>query len=230
MSSEPQKIKPRRLAGLRASFLTGLAVVLPTGLTIYFIWTAIGWIDSWVLPLLPAHLRPDAIIDHYFGTEAIFPLRGVGVIVFLVFTISIGWIAKGFFGRSLITWGEKLVGKMPIVRSLYKGLKQITETLFSQDGTNFENACLFEYPKPGVWALGFVTTSAKGEIKTVLEERGLEKLVSIFLPTTPNPTSGYLLYVPESQIIYLDMKIEDTAKLIISAGLVYPQTKGQEPP
>ena len=107
---------------LRASFLTGLIVVLPIGLTIYLIWTVIGWIDGWILPLIPAAYQPEALLQRWFGPDANYPVRGVGVIVFLVFTIIIGWMAKGLIGRSMIAWGEALVDRMPIIRSVYTGI------------------------------------------------------------------------------------------------------------
>lgn len=212
-----------RFSGLRASFLTGLGVVLPVGLTIYLIWTVIGWIDSWVLPLIPAAYQPDALLRLLLGPTYAFPVRGVGVIVFLVFTVVIGWVAKGLIGRSLIGWAERMVDRMPIVRSIYNGLKQISETVFAQSDTNFEKACLVEYPKEGIWAIGFVSTKAKGEIAARFAPG--DEILSVFLPTTPNPTSGFLLFVPARDVRMLDMKIEDAAKLIISAGLVYPQPK-----
>ena len=216
------------LAGLRASFFTGLVVVLPIGLTIYLIWTVIGWIDGWILPLIPGPWKPEALVRDWFGPTATIPVRGVGVVVFLVFTVMMGWIAKGLMGRSLLTMAERLVDRMPVVRSIYNGLKQIAETVFAQSETNFERACLVEYPKDDIWAIAFVSTRAKGELKAKLGLRGYEDVISVFLPTTPNPTSGFLLYVSEKDVIYLDMKIEDAAKLIISAGLVYPNGKGTE--
>lgn len=222
---------PRRrgiLAGLRASFFTGLVVVLPIGLTIYLIWTVIGWIDGWILPLIPGPWKPDTLVRDWFGETATIPVRGVGVVVFLVFTVMIGWVAKGLLGRSVLTMAERLVDRMPVVRSIYNGLKQIAETVFAQTETNFERACLVEYPKENIWAIAFVSTRSKGELKAKLAGRGFQDVISVFLPTTPNPTSGFLLYVPEKDVIYLDMKIEDAAKLIISAGLVYPAGKGGE--
>ncbi len=226
-----QPTHPRRrglLGGLRASFFTGLVVVLPIGLTIYLIWTVIGWIDGWILPLIPGPWKPDVLVREWFGPTAIIPVRGVGVVVFLVFTVIMGWAAKGLLGRSLLGMAERLVDRMPVVRSIYNGLKQIAETVFAQSETNFERACLVEYPKEDIWAIGFVSTKAKGELQGKLNGKGYQNVISIFLPTTPNPTSGFLLYVPEKDVIYLDMKIEDAAKLIISAGLVYPAGKAGE--
>ena len=230
MSEQPTPHRRRGiLAGLRASFLTGLVVVLPIGLTIYLIWTVIGWIDGWILPLIPGPWKPDVIVRYYFGPDATIPVRGVGVVVFLVFTILMGWIAKGLMGRQLLHLAEKVVDRMPVVRSIYNGIKQIAETVFAQTDTNFEKSCLVEYPKADIWAIGFVSTRAKGELQAKLNGAGYQDVISVFVPTTPNPTSGFLLYVAEKDIIYLDMKIEDAAKLIISAGLVYPNGKDAPP-
>jgi uncharacterized membrane protein len=207
--------RPSLFARLRSSFLTGLVVIAPVGLTIWLIWTVIGWIDGFVLPLVPQTIRP----EHYIGIN----LRGVGVVIFLVFTVFIGWIAKGLIGRSLIRWGESIVDRMPVVRSIYSGIKQISETVFAQSERSFEKACLIQYPRKGIWAIGFISTNAKGEIAKRAETTG--ELMSIFLPTTPNPTSGFLLFLPKEDIIELDMTVEEAAKLVISAGLVYPNGK-----
>ncbi|WP_108258585.1 DUF502 domain-containing protein [Mangrovicoccus ximenensis] len=216
----PQKPRKHRLlANLRASFLTGLVVIAPIGLTIYLIWTVVGWIDGFVLPLVPARFNP----EQYIGIN----LRGVGVIFFLFFTIAVGWIAKGIIGRSLLNAAEELVGQMPVVRSIYNGLKQIAETVFAQQDTSFDKACMIEYPRKGSWALGFISTPARGEINR--RAPCDDDLLSIFVPTTPNPTSGFLLYIPRRDVIELDMSVEDAAKLVISAGLVYPQDRGAAP-
>ena len=204
--------RPGLFAGLRASFLTGIVVIAPVGLTIWLIWTLMGWVDSFVLPLIPTNLRP----EHYIGIN----LRGVGVIIFLVFTIIVGWIAKGLIGKSLIRFAESLVNRMPVVRSIYSGVKQIAETVFAQSERSFEKACLVQYPRKDIWAVGFISTAAKGEVNTKAETGS--DLLSIFVPTTPNPTSGFLLFFPREDVIELDMSVEDAAKLVISAGLVYP--------
>lgn len=207
-------------ASLRASFFTGIVVIAPVGLTIWLLWSVMGWIDSVVLPLVPHTFRP----EQYIGIN----LRGVGLIIFLLFTIIVGWIAKGIIGRSLITFAEGLVDRMPVVRTVYSGIKQISETVFAQSERSFEKACLVQYPRKGIWAIGFISTYAKGEIAKRAETSG--GLVSVFLPTTPNPTSGFLLFVPEEDVIELDMTVEDSAKLVISAGLVYPNPKDPSKP
>ena len=116
---------------------------------------------------------------------------------------------------------------MPVVRSFYSGIKQIAETVFAQQERSFEKACMIEYPRKGIWAIGFVSTTAKGEIAARNSKKG--PMVSVFVPTTPNPTSGFLLFFPKADVIELDMSIEDAAKLVISAGLVYPPTKNSTP-
>ncbi|WP_353472225.1 DUF502 domain-containing protein [Salipiger sp. H15] len=215
--------KPRRpgiFASLRASFLTGLVVIAPVGLTIWLIWTLFGWVDGFVLPLVPQRFNP----EEYIGIN----LRGVGVIFFLVFTIVVGWVAKGLIGRSLIRFAESLVDRTPVVRSIYSGIKQIAETVFVQSERSFEKACLVQYPRKGIWAIGFISTQAKGEIREKSDVMG--DLVSVFVPTTPNPTSGFLLYFPAEDVVELEMSLEDAAKLIISAGLVYPPDRPGDKP
>lgn len=212
---------PRRgwISSLQASFLTGLVVIAPIGLTAWLIWSVIGWIDSWVLPFLPDAYNPALLIRNYFNIDV--DIRGIGVGMFLIFTIVVGWVAKGLIGRSLIRTSETIVLTIPGVRSLYSGLKQITETVLAQGKNSFDKACLVEYPRKGIWAIAFISTDAKGEIADTHEKH----MISVFLPTTPNPTSGFLLFLPKEDVIILDMTVEDAAKLVISAGLVYPNEK-----
>lgn len=215
---------PRRgfFAGLRASFLTGLVVVLPVGLTLWLTWAAIGWLDAWILPLIPAAYQPEEIMHRLFGPEAAFPLRGVGVAVFLVFTVIIGWLARGLIGRTLVRQAETLVDRVPVVRSIYGGLKQITETVFSQKEKSFDRTCLLQFPREGTWAVGLVATKPKGEIATRLP--GSDEMIAVFVALTPL-TSGMLVYVPAREVVFLDMKPDEAAKLIVSGGLVYPAVK-----
>ncbi|MBY4892131.1 DUF502 domain-containing protein [Rhodobacteraceae bacterium N5(2021)] len=226
MQLPPAPPPPRRgiFASLRSNFLTGLIVIAPIGITIWLIWTLTGWIDSWVLPFIPDAYNPSMLINEWTGIQI--NIRGIGVVTFLIFTMIVGWIAKGLIGRSMIRWAESLVLSIPLIRSLYSGLKQIAETILQQGQQNFDKACLVEYPRKGIWAIAFISTSAKGEIAV----RAPEAMVSVFLPTTPNPTSGFLLFVPVKDTIVLDMSVEDAAKLIISAGLVYPNGKDPTQP
>jgi uncharacterized membrane protein len=221
--NSPFEQPPKRrslFASLRASFLTGLVVIAPVGLTIWLIWSVTGWIDGFVLPLVPRTIQP----EKYIGIN----LRGVGVIIFLIFTTFVGWIGKGLIGRSLIAYGETLVDRMPVVRTIYSGIKQISETVFAQSERSFEKACLIQYPRKGIWAIGFISINAKGEVAKRAETSG--ELVGVFVPTTPNPTSGFLLFFPEEDVMELDMTVEEAAKLVISAGLVYPNGKDPSTP
>lgn len=224
--------RPGLFSRLRGNFLAGLIVIAPIGLTLWLIWTVVGWIDGWVWPFIPAAYQPEALVNWALG----FPeervkvnVRGIGVVIFLIFTVVVGWITKGFMGRSFLRWAEGLVNRMPVVRSVYSGVKQIAETVFSQRDSSFDKACLVEYPRKGIWAIAFISTTAKGEIASGIPVE--DHKISVFLPTTPNPTSGFLLFVPKADIIELDMSVEDAAKLVISAGLVYPNEKNpSEPP
>lgn len=222
----PHPRKSSIFAGLRGNFLAGLIIIAPIGLTFYFIWTIVGWVDGWVWPFVPNAYHPEALLNRFFGNPEqpiTVNVRGVGVVIFLVFTILVGWIGKGLMGRSMIRFGERFVERMPVIRSVYNGVKQIAETVFSQRDTSFEKACLVEYPRKGVWAIGFISIDAKAEISSQLSSDG-ETIATVFLPTTPNPTSGFLLFLPRSEIKELDMTVEDAAKLVISAGLVYPNS------
>lgn len=212
-------------ARLRAAFLTGLVVIAPVGLTIWLIWSVIGWIDGIVLPMVPVAYHPDRLIQTYFGLDpsAQVNVRGIGVVIFLFFTIVVGWLAKGIIGRSFIRFAESLVNRTPVVRTIYSGIKQISETIFAQTERSFETACMIEYPRKGMFALGFISIAAKGEIASRAGEE--RQLIGVFVPTTPNPTSGFLLFVPKDEVMELDMTVEDAAKLVISAGLVYPPSR-----
>lgn len=218
---------PSLISRLRGNFLTGLIIVAPIGLTFWLIYTVVGWIDGWVWPFVPTYYQPEALVNRYFRPEGADPIsvnvRGVGVVIFLIFTAFVGFIGKGYIGRSLLRWGENIVDRTPVVRSIYSGVKQIAETVFSQRDSSFDTACLIEYPRKGIWAIAFISTNAKGEVKRKLP--GDDTIATVFLPTTPNPTSGFLLFLPRSEVIELDMTVEDAAKLVISAGLVYPNAQ-----
>ncbi len=217
--------RPGLLARLRGNFLAGVIIIAPIGLTLYLIWTVVGWIDGWVWPFVPNAYHPEALVNRFMGNPdppINVNVRGLGVVIFLIFTVLVGWIGKGIMGRSLIRWGEGLVERMPVVRSIYNGVKQIAETVFSQRDTSFDKACLVEYPRRGIWAVAFISINAKGEVFEKLSDG--REFATVFLPTTPNPTSGFLLFLPREDIKILDMSVEDAAKLVISAGLVYPNT------
>ena len=225
--SNPFDNEPKRarlLTRLRNSFLTGIVVIAPVALTIWLIWTVIGWVDGFVWPFVPEAYQPDELLNRLLGrtgdSRIEVNVRGLGVVVFLVFTTLVGWIAKGLIGRSFIGFAETLVERTPVVRSIYSGTKQLAETIFAQSERSFEKACLIEYPRKGIWAIAFISSPTRGEVAQKAATMG--DMVSVFVPTTPNPTSGFLLFFPKEDVIELDMSLEDAAKLVISAGLVYP--------
>ena len=197
----------------RANFLTGLVIVAPVLLTAWLIWTVITFVDGKIVPLVPAVYNPSTYLEVY--------VPGFGLVVFILFTAIVGALTKNLFGRQLVLLAERWVDRMPVVRSIYNGVKQIIETVLSQSSASFKKACLIEYPRRGLWAIAFVATDTKGEILARSPE---EEMVSVFLPTTPNPTSGFLLFVPRKDVVELDMTVEEAAKLVISAGLVTPPT------
>ncbi len=207
--------KPGLLATLRRNFLTGVVVAAPIGITIFLTWTFIEFVDSKVTPLIPKQYNPEEYLQ--------FSIPGLGVLVVVASLTLLGALTANLFGRTILDLGERFVDRMPVVRSIYATLKQIFETAVSQSENSFKEVGLIEYPRPGLYAICFVTTNTKGEIKSLVGE----EMVSVFLPTTPNPTSGYLLFVPRADIQILDMTVEEGAKLVISAGIVepdYPRT------
>ncbi len=213
MSGDPGK--RGLIASLRGNFLAGLAVIAPGVLTLWLVWNVITWIDGLILPLIPRRFHPETMLG--------WDIPGVGVVIFVIFTLVMGYFTKGLIGRTLVNWGERIVEAMPVVRSIYNAVKQIADTILSRQAPTFDRACLVQYPRPGIWAVAFISTTTRGEIGEHLAAHG--EMISIFLPTTPNPTSGFLLFVPRADVIELDMQIEDAAKLVISAGLVYPDSR-----
>ena len=227
MSKPHGNIKKRQswASSLRSNFLTGLIIIAPITMTAWLMWSVVGWIDSRVWSIVPDTYQPHRYVQTLYNIQLNdqIDIRGVGLIVFLVFTIFVGWLGKGFVGRSLLRYGESLVERMPVVRTVYGSVKQIAETVFNQKNSSFDKACLIEYPRKGIWAIGFIATSARGEIEKYSPKD--DHLVSVFVPTTPNPTSGFMLFLPSKDINELAMSVEEAAKLVISAGLVYPDEK-----
>ncbi|WEX07087.1 DUF502 domain-containing protein [Chelativorans sp. AA-79] len=199
---------------LRNYFLTGFVVAAPLAITAYLVWGFIGWVDSWVKPYIPARYNPDNYLP--------FAVPGFGLIVAVVLITLIGFLTANFIGRSIVSYGEYFLDRMPFVRSVYKTLKNILETVLHERSDTFKKVGLIEYPRKGLWALVFIATEARGEVRD-LTGNDADPAVAVFLPTTPNPTSGYLLYVPRNEIMELAMTVEDGAKLIISAGLISPE-------
>lgn len=199
--------KPGFLGRLRSWFLTGLLVTAPVLLTVYITWAAIELIDGQVASILPG-----------FNKLVVANIPGAGLIIGLILITVIGAVAAGFLGRWLIGLGESILNRMPVVRTIYGASKQILETVISAQSDAFRDAVLVEYPRRGLWVIGFVTGGTKGEVA----ERMDGNMVNVFIPTTPNPTSGFLLFCPRNEVIYLDMSVEDAVKLVVSGGIVHP--------
>lgn len=193
-------------------FLTGLVIAAPIGLTIYITWSIIRIVDDFVKPMIPSQYNPDTYLP--------ITVPGFGLVIAFIAIVLLGFLTANLVGRTLVQFGESILHRMPFVSVLYRGLKQIFETVVSQSHSNFKQVGLIQYPREGLWALVFISTSAKGE---VADKVSGEDIISVFLPTTPNPTSGFLLFVPRKDIKILDMSVEDGAKLVISAGLVSPE-------
>ena len=205
-------------ARIRNYFLTGLVIAGPIIITIWLTWSFITWVDDLVRPFVPVMYRPETYLP--------WKIPGTGlVIAFLALTL-LGFFAANLVGRTLVEAGERLLARMPLVRSIYKGLKQVFETLFSESGSSFRTVGLVEFPSPGMWSLVFLSQPPSEEIVSRLP--GREEHVSVFMPCTPNPTTGFFFYVPRSSVIELDIPVEAAAKLIMSAGLIQP-TSGDGP-
>lgn len=208
----PKRRRSRTMMRLQGYFLAGLVIAAPLVLTITISWWFVQWIDNLVDPFIPPFSRPDSYLR--------FSIPGFGLVVAIIFITLLGFLARNYVGNRLVTYGERALGRMPIVRGLYRGLKQIFETVISTRAKAFQTVGLIEYPRKGTWAVVFLAGDTKGEI-----DHHLNETVAVFLPTTPNPTSGFLLFVKRSEVTILDMSLEDAAKLVISGGLVTPEFK-----
>jgi len=195
---------------LRKYFLTGLLVVVPIAMTILVVRWLVHFVDSLLMAVLPEALRPEVL----YGL----PVPGVGLVATLLLILLIGVLAANIFGRSLVTFSEKLVDRIPFVKGIYLLFKQVSDTVLNRDRGAFRKVVLIEYPRKGIWAVAFVTGVTKGEVQEITEQR----LVNIFVPTTPNPTSGFYILVPEGDMIELSMTVEEAFKLVISGGMVTP--------
>ncbi len=203
-------LRPRLFARLRAYFFAGVLVTAPIGITIYLAWSVVSWIDQSVLPLLPAKYNPETYLP--------FSLPGIGLVVLLVFLTTIGAVTAGMVGRMVVGYGERILSRMPIIRSVYSATKQIFETMLAQKSTAFREVVLVEFPRPGMWSIGFITGVTEGEVQELTDE----EVLNVYIPTTPNPTSGYLCFVARSEVYPLSMSVEEGIKMVVSGGLVIP--------
>ncbi|MBX2830819.1 MAG: DUF502 domain-containing protein [Rhodospirillales bacterium] len=206
---------PGFFARMRAYFLTGVLVSAPLAITFGLAWWFIEFVDSKVIPLIPAHYNPETYLP--LGYED-YGIPGFGLVVVLVFITVVGWFTTNFAGRALIKLYERILGRIPAVRSIYSAIKQILETVLANQSNAFRQAVLLEYPRRGMWAIGFITGQTKGEVQHLTEDT----VINIFLPTTPNPTSGFLLFVPKGDIVILQMTVEEAIKMVMSGGIVTP--------
>jgi uncharacterized membrane protein len=203
---------------IRTYFLTGLIVAGPVAITVYLIWSFVNWVDGLVQPLVPVAFRPETYLP--------VKIPGLGLIIVFIGLTLLGFLTANLVGRKLVEFGESILGRMPIVRPLYKGLKQVFETLFSKSGTTFRTVGLVEFPAPGMWSLVFLSSAPGSSISERLPSQ--EEHVSVFLPCTPNPTTGFYFYVARREVIDLDLPVEDAAKLIMSAGMIQPSNDSQK--
>src|ERR1700760_2109601 len=205
-------------ARLRNYFLTGLVVAGPVAITFYITWWFVTWVDGLVRPFVPVAYRPETYLP--------FGLPSSGLVVAVIALPLLGFLTHNLIGRTLVDLGEKLLGRMPVVRAIYRGLKQVFETLFSGTGSSFRRVGLVEFPSPGMWSIVLISQAPSVAIANNLP--GQEEHISVFLPCAPNPTTGFFFYVPKSKVIEIEMSAEDAATLIMSAGVVQPGSDPQK--
>jgi uncharacterized membrane protein len=199
---------------IRGWFLTGVVIAGPLAVTAWLVWWFIDTVDHWVKPLVPPDLWPDTYL----------PVRvpGTGVLLAFCGLTLLGFLAANLAGRTLIKLGETILDRMPIVRGIYKNVKQIFETVFSQSGTSFRKVGLVEFPTKGMWSLVFISAPPGNLLADALPEGAH---LSVFLPCAPNPTTGFFFYLPARDVVEVPLTTEQAAKIIMSAGLLQPDTQ-----
>ena len=202
---------------LRTYFLTGLVVAGPLAITVWLIWSLINWVDGLVRPIIPPAYRPESYLP--------WPIPGTGLIIGVIVVTLLGFLTANLVGRTLVGWGEGVLDRLPIVRPIYKTMKQIFETLFSKTGSSFRKVALVEFPGPGMWSLVFLSQPPGGDLVNKLPSG---EHVSAFMPCTPNPTTGFFFYVKRKDLIELDISVENAMTLLISAGMVQPESEVQK--
>ena len=207
----------RPMARLRNYFLTGLVVAGPVAITLWLTWSFVTWVDDLVRPFIPVEYRPETYLNVY--------IPGYGLIIALVMLTFLGFLTANLVGKTLVELGEKLLDRMPIVRPVYRTMKQIFETLFSKSGSSFRTVALVEFPAPKMWSLVFLSQPPSADISARLPQ---SEHVSAFLPCTPNPTTGFFFYVPRKDVIELDITVESAMTLLMSAGMVQPSDDQQK--
>ncbi len=205
-----KSIRPGVLQRLRNYFLAGILITAPMAITFWLAWQFVSFVDARVTPMLPPGWLPEAYLP--------FGIPGLGLAIVMLGLVLIGMFAAGWVGRWLMRTSEWVLGRVPVVRSLYAAVKQIFETVLAARSDAFRDCVLIQYPREGSWAIGFVTGKTEGHVQEITSEH----VVNVFLPTTPNPTSGFLLFVPRDEVTDLTMTVEEGLKLIVSAGIVTP--------
>jgi len=220
--ASPEELPPEPHTGLmgrfRNYFLTGLVVTGPIAITLYLVWWFITWVDGVVRPFVPLAYRPETYLPY--------GVPGWGLIVAVVGLTLLGFLTANLIGRTLVDIGEAFVGRIPAVRAIYRGRKQVFETLFSGKGSSLRRVGLVEFPSPGMWSIVLISQPPSADVANSLP--GEEEHISVFLPCAPNPTTGFFFYVPKSKIIEVEMSAEDAATLIMSAGVVQPGSDPQK--
>lgn len=208
----PPPKAPSLGAGLRAWFLTGVIIAGPLAVTGWLVWWFINTVDQWVKPLVPPTLWPDTYL----------PVRlpGTGVVLAFLGLTLLGFLAANIAGRSFLRLGELILDRMPVVRGIYKAVKQVFETVFSQKSASFRRVCLVQFPAKGMWSLAFISAPPAPVLEEALP--GKEEYISVFLPCTPNPTTGFWFYLPASEAIEVSLTPDEAFKLIMSAGVIQP--------
>ncbi len=202
---------------MKRYIVLGLLVWVPLGITIWVLHFLVTTLDQTLL-LFPASTRPDALLGMH--------IPGFGVLLSFVILLATGIIAANFFGAHLIRFWEGILGRIPVVKQIYSSVKQVSDTLLSDSGNAFRKALLVEFPYPGSWTIAFLTGTPASAVNRHLTEEH----VSVYVPTTPNPTSGYFLIVPKSRVRDLDMSVDEALKYVISMGVVAPRTGIAAPP
>ena len=212
-SDTPEPTHPGVASRIRTYFLTGLIVAGPVAITIWLVWSFVTWVDDLVRPFIPVAYRPETYLP--------IKVPGFGLIIAFVALTVLGFLTANLVGRTFVEIGEMILGRVPIVRPIYRGLKQVFETLFSKSGSSFRTVGLVEFPAPGMWSLVFLSTPPGADITATLPSQD-EEYVSAFMPCTPNPTTGFFFYVLRRDVIELAISVEDAAKLLMSAGMIQP--------
>lgn len=222
---EEKSLFRRFMRFLKVNLIAGLVVLAPLVITLWLFKNIVVAVDNRLIGLVPQKYRLNNLIEAVFGVQPGFDIHGLGLLAGIVFLVMAGLLVRNIFGKTLLAWGEAVVNTIPGVRSVYHAIKQITETVASSNSKSFRKVVMLQYPRKGIWSIGFVSGTTKGQVQAETDK----KLVNVFLPTTPNPTSGFLLFVPEKDLIELDMTVDQGLKMIISAGIVTPtKTEGKK--